>query len=82
MWGNILSHLGMHHTIDGYHMILNQRNKNVTCHKKHTFDFICYHGRQMPSVKDSDFGIGRVCKLHAVTQNNETYQNQRNCCER
>jgi hypothetical protein len=55
-------------TIDGCHMILNQWNKTVTCHRKLTFDFICYHGRKMPSVKESDFGTGRVGKLHAVTQ--------------
>jgi hypothetical protein len=34
------------------------------------FDFICSHGRKMPSVKKTDFGIGtgRVGKLHAVTK--------------
>ena len=32
------------------------------------FYFICSHGRKMPSVKDSDFGTGRVGKLHAVAQ--------------
>jgi hypothetical protein len=55
-------------TIDGCHMNLNQPNKTTTCHKKLTFDFICSHGRKMPSVKESDFGTGRVGKLHAVTQ--------------
>jgi hypothetical protein len=55
-------------TIDGCHMILNQWNKSATCHRKLTFDFICCHGRKMPSVKGSDFGTGRVGKLHAVTQ--------------
>jgi hypothetical protein len=49
-------------------MILNQWNKNVTCHRRLTFDFICSHGRNMPGVKDSDIGTGRVGKLHAVTQ--------------
>jgi hypothetical protein len=31
--------------IDGCHIILNQKNKNVTCHRKLTFDFICFHCR-------------------------------------
>jgi hypothetical protein len=31
------------------------------------FDFICSHGRKMPMIKESDFGTGRVGKLHAVT---------------
>jgi hypothetical protein len=64
----LLSLMKLPTTIDGCHMILNRRNKNVTCHKKLTFDFICCHGRKMSSVKDSDFGTGRVGKLHAVTQ--------------
>ncbi len=55
-------------TIDGCHMILNQWNTSATCHRKLTFDFICSHGRKMPSVKESDFGTSRVGKLHAVTQ--------------
>ncbi len=42
--------------------------KKKTCHRKLTFDFICSHGRKMPSVEESDFGSGRVSKLHAVTQ--------------
>ncbi len=54
--------------IDGCHMILNQWSKSATCHRKLTLDFICSHGRKMPSVKESDFGTGRVGKLHAVTQ--------------
>jgi hypothetical protein len=54
--------------IDGCHMILNQWNNTLTCCRKLTFDFICSHGRKMPSVKESDFGTGRVGKLHAVTQ--------------
>ena len=44
------------------------RKKTATCHRKLTFDFICSHGRKMPSVKKSDFGTGMVGKLHAVTQ--------------
>jgi hypothetical protein len=55
-------------TIDGCHMIPNQQKKPATCHRILTFDFICSHGRKMPSVKESDFGTGRVGKLHAVTQ--------------
>jgi hypothetical protein len=42
--------------------------KNATCHRKLNFDFIRSHGRKMPSVKESDFGTGRVGKLQAVTQ--------------
>ncbi len=30
--------------------------------------FICSHGRKIPTVKDCDFGPGKVGKLHAVTQ--------------
>jgi hypothetical protein len=71
----LLSLMKLPTTIGGCHMILNQWNKNVTCHGKLTFDFICSHGRKMPSVKYSYFDTGRVGKL-------ETYQNQRNCCER
>jgi hypothetical protein len=50
----LLSLMKLPTTIDGCHMILKQWNKNVTCHRKLTFDFICSHGRKMPSVKDSD----------------------------
>ena len=49
-------------------MILKQQKKTATSQRKLTFDFICSHGRKMPSVKESDFGTGRVGKLHAVTQ--------------
>ncbi len=62
----LLSLMKLHTTIDGCHMILNRWNKTVTCHRKCTFGFICSHGRKMPSVKESDFGTGRVGKLHAV----------------
>jgi hypothetical protein len=55
-------------TIDGYHISLVRWNKNVTCHRKLTLDIICSHGRKMSSVKDSDFGPGRVGKLHGATQ--------------
>jgi hypothetical protein len=64
----LLSLMKLPTTIDGCHMILNRRKKNSTCHRKLTFDFICSHGRKMPSVKKSDFDTGRVGKLHAVTQ--------------
>jgi hypothetical protein len=37
-------------------------------YRNFTLDFICSHGRKMPSVKDSDFDPGRVGKLHSVTQ--------------
>jgi hypothetical protein len=47
----LLSLMKLPTTIDGCHIILNQLNKNKTCHRK-----------------DSDFGAGRVGKLHAVTQ--------------
>jgi hypothetical protein len=63
----LLSLMKLHTTIDVCHIILNQWNKNLTCHRKLTFYFICSHGRKMPSVKDSDFGTGKVGKLHAVT---------------
>ncbi len=33
-------------TIDECHIFLNQWNKNVTCHRKLTFDFICSHGKK------------------------------------
>jgi hypothetical protein len=55
-------------TIDGRHIPLIQWNKNVICHRKLALDFICSHGRKFSSVKDNDFGPGRVGKLHAVTQ--------------
>jgi hypothetical protein len=55
-------------TIDGCHMILNQWSESATCHRKLTLDFICSHGRKMPSVKESDFGTCRVGKLDAVTR--------------
>jgi hypothetical protein len=64
----LLSLMKLPTNIDGCQIILNQWNKNVTCHRKLTFDFICSHGRKMPSVKESDLGTGRVGKLHAVTQ--------------
>ncbi len=64
----LLSLMKLPTTIDGCHMILNQQNKTLTCHRKLTFDFIWSHGRKMPSVKESDFGTGRVGKLHAVNQ--------------
>ena len=64
----LLSLMKLPTTIDGFHMILNQWNKTVTCHRKITFDFIFSYGRRMPSVKESNFGTGRVGKLHAVTQ--------------
>jgi hypothetical protein len=65
----LLSLMKLPTTIDGCHMILNRRNKTTaTCHRKLTFDFICSHGRKMLSVKENDFGTGRVGKLHAVTQ--------------
>jgi hypothetical protein len=64
----LLSLMKLPTTIDGCQIILNQWNKNVTCHRKLTFDFICSHGRKMPSLKESNFGTGRVGKLHAVTQ--------------
>jgi hypothetical protein len=64
----LLSLMKLPTTIDGCQIILNRQNKNVTCQRKLTFDFICSHGRKMQSVKESDFGTGRVGKLHAVTQ--------------
>jgi hypothetical protein len=64
----LLSLMKLPTTIDNCHMILNRRKKTATCHRKLTFDFICSHGRKMPSVKESDFGSGKVGKLHAVTQ--------------
>jgi hypothetical protein len=63
----LLSLIKLPTTIDGCHMTLN-RQKNATSYRKLTFDFICSHGRKIPSVKESDFGTGRVGKLHAVTQ--------------
>jgi hypothetical protein len=62
----LLSLMKLPTTIDGCHMILNQRNKNITCHRKLTFDFICSHGRKMPDVKDSDFGTDRVGKSYML----------------
>ncbi len=64
----LLSLMKLPTTIDGCQIILNQLNKNVTCHRKLTFDFICSHGRNMPSVKESNFDTGRVEKQDAVTQ--------------
>jgi hypothetical protein len=51
---HLLSLMKLPTTIDGCQTILNQWNKNVTCHRKLTFDFICSHGRKMPSVKESN----------------------------
>jgi hypothetical protein len=59
----LLSLMKLPTTIDGCHMILNRWSKSATCHRKLTLDFICFHGRKMPSVKESDFGNGRVGKL-------------------
>jgi hypothetical protein len=42
----LLSLMKIPTTIDGCHIILNQWNKKVTCHRKLTFDFICSHGRK------------------------------------
>jgi hypothetical protein len=64
----LLSLMKLPTTIDGCHISLRQQSENVTCHGKLTLDFICSHGRIMPSVKDSVFFPGRVGKLHAVTQ--------------
>jgi hypothetical protein len=64
----LLSLIKLHTTIDGCHMILKQQKKTATSQRKLTFDFICSHGRKIPSKYKSDFGTGRVGKLHAVTQ--------------
>jgi hypothetical protein len=63
----LLSLMKLPTTIDGCHMILNQWKKTQLATGNLlliSFALVV----EKPSVKESDFGTGRVGKLHAVTQ--------------
>jgi hypothetical protein len=55
-------------TADGCTLVMKRHSLKVTCHRKWSWTFLCFHGMIMREIQDSHFGPNSVGKLNVSVQ--------------